>query len=118
MAPWRSTPTGPRLTSSATPDGSYDVPPATVDALLAEASRLLEGNPRLEAARFGIGPKPVPGDGEPVLGRLDEVEGLYVAFTHSGATLGLIAGELLAWEMTRGEAHPLLAGFNPRRFRL
>ena len=99
-------------------DGSYDVPPATVEALLAEASRLLEGNPRLEAARFGIGPKPVPGDGEPVLGRLDEVEGLYVAFTHSGATLGLIAGELLAWEMSRGEAHPLLAGFNPRRFRL
>ena len=98
-------------------DGSYDVPPATVEALLAEASRLLEGNPRLEAARLGIGPKPIPGDGEPVLGRVDEIDGLSVAFTHSGATLGLIAGELLAWEITRGEAHPLLAGFNPRRFR-
>ena len=98
-------------------DNSYDVPPAIIEALLAEASRVLEGNPRLEAARLGIGPKPVPGDGEPVLGRLDEVEGLYVAFTHSGATLGLIAGELLAWEITRGASHPLLAEFSPRRFR-
>lgn len=28
-----------------------------------------------------MGPKPNPGDGEPVLGRVDEVDGLYVVFT-------------------------------------
>ena len=87
-----------------------------VEELLAEASRLLTGNPALEAARYGIGPKPIPGDGEPVLGRIDDVAGLYVAFTHSGATLGLIAGELLAYEIVRGTAHPMLADFNARRF--
>jgi glycine/D-amino acid oxidase-like deaminating enzyme len=97
-------------------DGSYDVPAATVAELLAEASRLLTGDPPLAADRCGIGLKPVPGDGEPVLGRIEDVAGLYVAFTHSGATLGLIAGELLAYEIVRGTAHPMLAGFNARRF--
>ena len=64
-----------------------------------------------------MGPKPVPGDGEPVLGQVDDVAGLYVAFTHSGATLALIVGELLAYEILRGAAHPLLADFSARRFR-
>jgi glycine/D-amino acid oxidase-like deaminating enzyme len=39
-----------------------------------------------------------------------------VAFTHSGATLALIVGELLAYEMIIGEPHPLLAPFGVRRF--
>jgi glycine/D-amino acid oxidase-like deaminating enzyme len=97
-------------------DGSYRVTPATVEELLAEASTLLTGNPSLQAAWCGMGPKPIPGDGEPVLGRIDEVPGLYVAFTHSGATLALIVGELLAYEIVQGTAHPMLADFNARRF--
>ena len=77
---------------------------------------MLVGHPPLAPAWCGIGPKPIPGDGEPVLGRIDEIDGLYVAFTHSGATLGLIAGELLAYEIVQGTAHPMLADFNARRF--
>lgn len=42
--------------------------------------------------------------------------GASIAFSHSGATLGLIAGELLAREMATGEAHPLFAPFRPGRF--
>jgi glycine/D-amino acid oxidase-like deaminating enzyme len=103
-----------RITRAA--DGSYGVAPGTVEELLAEASRLLTGNLSLEAERYGIGPKPIPGDGEPILGQIDDVPGLYVAFTHSGATLGLIAGELLAYEIVRGTAHPMLVDFNARRF--
>jgi glycine/D-amino acid oxidase-like deaminating enzyme len=98
-------------------DGSYQVPAAIIESLLAEASQVLQGKPDLEAAWYGIGPKPIPGDGEPVLGRVDDVNGLYVAFTHSGATLGLIAGELLAYEIITGAAHPMLVEFNLRRFR-
>ena len=97
-------------------DGSYRVPDVIIESLLAEASQVLQGKPELKAAWHGIGPKPIPGDGEPVLGRVDDVNGLYVAFTHSGATLGLIAGELLAYEIITGAAHPLLIGFNLRRF--
>ena len=102
----------------ARPDGGYAMPSATVQALLAEASRLLVGRPRLEVAWSGTGAKPVPGDGLPVLGRLEQVEGLHIAFTHSGATLGLVAGELLADEIVRGEPHPLLAAFTPQRFQV
>jgi glycine/D-amino acid oxidase-like deaminating enzyme len=97
-------------------DGRHQVPEAIIEALLAEASLVLYGRPELETAWYGIGPKPIPGDGEPVLGRVDKVGGLYVAFTHSGATLGLIAGELLAYEIITGAAHPMLVDFNLRRF--
>jgi glycine/D-amino acid oxidase-like deaminating enzyme len=96
--------------------GGYTVADDVVAALLAEASAVLAGHPRLEAAWTGIGPKPIPGDGDPVLGRVDAVSGLSLAFTHSGATLGLIAGELIASEIIDDAAHPLLAEFNQRRF--
>jgi glycine/D-amino acid oxidase-like deaminating enzyme len=99
------------------PDGTYEVKDATVEQLLHEASAVLAGNPRLTVASYGVGPKPIPGDGEPVFGAVDEVAGLYVAFTHSGATLALIAGELLAEEIATGESSPLLAAFRPARFR-
>jgi glycine/D-amino acid oxidase-like deaminating enzyme len=97
-------------------DGSYGVPEEVVTELLAEASAVLAGHPELAPGVVGIGSKPIPGDGEPVLGRLGDVDGLYVAFTHSGATLGLIAGELLAREITTGQPHPLLAPFTAARF--
>ncbi|GAA3314383.1 hypothetical protein GCM10017710_20990 [Arthrobacter ramosus] len=42
--------------------------------------------------------------------------GCYVAFTHSGATLGLIVGELLADEIFTGSKHPMLSTFRPGRF--
>lgn len=63
-----------------------------------------------------MGPKPIPGDGEPVLGPVEGIAGLHVAFTHSGATLGLIAGELIADEIVTGTPHPMLATFRPARF--
>ena len=44
------------------------------------------------------------------------MDGLFVAFSHSGATLGLIAGELFAGEIATGRAHPMLAKFRPGRF--
>jgi glycine/D-amino acid oxidase-like deaminating enzyme len=99
------------------PDGTCGVPAEIIEQLLAEASRLITGTPTLTAASYGIGPKPVPADGEPVLGQLGDIGGLYVAFTHSGATLALVVGELLAYEIATGQPHPLLAPFTPSRFR-
>jgi glycine/D-amino acid oxidase-like deaminating enzyme len=77
---------------------------------------VLEGNPKLELESYGIGPKPIPEGGEPVFGQLREIAGYHVAFSHSGATLGLIAGELLAAEIVTGEQSPLFAKFRPNRF--
>ncbi|UDL91971.1 FAD-binding oxidoreductase [Mesorhizobium sp. PAMC28654] len=97
-------------------DCTYGVKDATVQGLLAEASKVLEGHPKLELESYGVGPKPIPGDGEPVFGQLKDIKGYYVAFSHSGATLGLVAGELLAGEIATGSEHPLLANFRPARF--
>ena len=58
---------------------------------------MLIGHPRLSPL-CGVGPKPIPGDGDPVLGRSTTYPACR-GFTHSGATLGLIAGELLAYEI-------------------
>jgi glycine/D-amino acid oxidase-like deaminating enzyme len=96
-------------------DGSLRALDATVEGLLREASAVLDG-PRPTVESVGVGRKPIPGDGEPVLGPLPGVRGCHVAFTHSGATLGLVAGELLAAEIVHGEASPLLAPFRADRF--
>jgi glycine/D-amino acid oxidase-like deaminating enzyme len=97
-------------------DGTPRVPAEIVEQLLAEASRVLAGSPLLTADTQGIGPKPIPGDGEPVLGRLGDISGLHIAFTHSGATLALIVGELLAQQIISGQPHPLLRPYSPHRF--
>lgn len=96
--------------------GNYRVRDETVEGLLREASRVLAGNPVLALDSYGVGPKPIPVDGEPVFGPLSEIDNLHVAFSHSGATLGLIAGELLASEICTGKPSPLLASFRPSRF--
>lgn len=96
--------------------GEYTIDEAVVKELVAEASAVLAGGVPLTAATWKLGPKPIPGDGEPVFGHLPETPGCYVAFTHSGATLGLIAGELIAHELGTGIDHPMLVPFRPERF--
>ncbi|TLM87099.1 FAD-binding oxidoreductase [Pseudarthrobacter sp. NamE5] len=97
-------------------DGSFTVPEESVQGLLDEASKVLAGNPRLTAQKVGAGLKPIPGDGEPVVGPVPAITGLHVMFTHSGATLGLILGELLAEEILTGASSPVLASFRLDRF--
>ena len=97
-------------------DGSWDVPADVLQEAAAEASRLLAGNPEVRVQSWHAGLKPVPGDGDPVLGELRALPGCWAVFTHSGATLGLIAGELVADEILSGRRHPLLEPFRPERF--
>ncbi len=54
------------------PDGSGDLPEAVVAELLGEAAAVLDGTP-LRARTVRAGRKPVPADGEPVLGGLSAV---------------------------------------------
>lgn len=97
-------------------DGTYEAKPSTIAGLLEEASKVLEGNPTLALESHQMGPKPIPADGEPVMGQLTGIPGYHVVFSHSGATLGLIAGELLADEIVSGNPSPLLEPFRPARF--
>lgn len=97
-------------------ESGWSAPDEAVAELLAEGSRLLAGHPPLRPGHLGIGRKPIPADGEPVVGALPGVPGAHVVFTHSGATLGLVLGELLADQMLTGEQPELLAPFTPARF--
>lgn len=97
-------------------DGSFTVPDESVQGLLDEASKVLAGNPRLTAQHVGAGLKPIPGDGEPVVGPVPSISGLHMVFTHSGATLGLILSELLAEEILTGTPSPVLKSFRLDRF--
>lgn len=97
--------------------GTCTIDESVVKELVAEASQVLAGGDELTAASWKLGRKPIPGDGEPVFGELAELPGCHVAFTHSGATLGLLAGELMSHEILSGARHPMLAAFRPERFR-
>lgn len=97
-------------------NSGYRIDEKVISELLTEASKLIHGSPKLEPETHKIGLKPIPGDGEPVLGELKSVPGCYVAFTHSGATLALVVGEMLADEILSGKQSPMLETFRPERF--
>ncbi len=78
----------------------------------------LVGLSGLSAHTVAVADRPVPCDGLPVLGKA-EVEGLYLAVMHSGATLAAIAGELLAAEIfdaLTGDQRRLMAPYALARF--
>jgi glycine/D-amino acid oxidase-like deaminating enzyme len=64
-----------------------------------------------------IGWRPMPVDGEPVIGRPAGTRGLYVVVMHSAITLAAAAGRLAAAEVLTGQAAPELAGCRLDRFR-
>lgn len=103
--------------------GEGDDPEAVADAeaeLLHRAGLWLPKLPITELApvsRWRIGRRAMPKDGHSILGPLAALPGLFVAVTHSGVTLSLHAGALLAAEMA-GEAPAALDPFRPDRFGL
>jgi glycine/D-amino acid oxidase-like deaminating enzyme len=68
---------------------------------------------RIESTRVGV--RPIPHDGLPVVGLLPGLQNLYVAVTHSGVTLALILGRLIAREVALHRPEPVLAPFRPER---
>jgi len=62
--------------------------------------------------------RPIPADGFPSVGALDDVPGYYEAIAHSGITLAAIIGEVLAQEITDGEISPLIRPYRPGRLSL
>lgn len=66
-----------------------------------------------------LGARPMPADGLPVIGPLDDatgVTGAYVAVMHSGITLAPAAARLIAVEVAGGGAAHELDGLRPGRF--
>ncbi|MEV4225473.1 FAD-binding oxidoreductase [Nonomuraea sp. NPDC049725] len=70
-----------------------------------------------EVVSVEIGWRPMPTDGEPVIGQPAGTRGLYVTVMHSAITLAAAAGRLAATEILTGVPAPELAGCRPDRFR-
>jgi glycine/D-amino acid oxidase-like deaminating enzyme len=64
-----------------------------------------------------VGWRPMPVDGEPVIGRVHGAPGLYLAVMHSAVTLAASAGRMGAEEVSTGRESPELAGCRLDRFR-
>jgi glycine/D-amino acid oxidase-like deaminating enzyme/DNA-binding MarR family transcriptional regulator len=85
-----------------------------------ELERRLERTLRLPAPvaieELRVGLRALPVDGFPVVGWAGDVDGFYVVVSHSGVTLCLALGRLVAAEITEERAEPALASFRPDRF--
>jgi glycine/D-amino acid oxidase-like deaminating enzyme len=69
-----------------------------------------------EVESVGVGWRPLPLDGLPVIGRPANMPGVYLASMHSGVTLAPIVGHLAAMEILDGVLVELLSDFRVDRF--
>jgi glycine/D-amino acid oxidase-like deaminating enzyme len=84
--------------------------------LLRRARRVTGGLDRAEVTGYRVCVRPMPADGQSIVGWLPGTEGLYVAVTHSGVTLGAYLAGLMASELLAGVEKPELAPYRPGRF--
>lgn len=89
---------------------------AAVDDVFADACALYPGIGAGAVESVRVGERPIPGDGLPVLGRADAVPNFHFAVSHSGATLSLHAGDLVAAEVMGADVTEALAPFRFGRF--
>jgi glycine/D-amino acid oxidase-like deaminating enzyme len=72
-------------------DGTFSIPDDVVQELADEASKLIAGNPELKPRAGRSATSPFRATASLSSVNWAKVPGCFVAFTHSGATLGLVA---------------------------
>ncbi len=87
-----------------------------VERLLRDAASLYPGLRAATVESVRTGERPIPGDGLPVLGRVADVRNYFFAVSHSGVTLCLHAGALVADEVLGADREDALAEFRFERF--
>ncbi|AUH44713.1 NAD(P)/FAD-dependent oxidoreductase [Streptomyces sp. CMB-StM0423] len=83
---------------------------------LAAIRSTFRGAASVELLSTRVGARPMPADGEPIVGPVAEVPGLYVAVMHAAVTLAPGVGRLVARELVDGTVEPALAGCRLDRF--
>ncbi|BCB76838.1 FAD-binding oxidoreductase [Phytohabitans flavus] len=83
---------------------------------LAAVPSTFRGAANVELLSTRVRLRPMPADGEPIVGPVAEVPGLYVAVLHSAVTLAAAVGRLVARELVDGAVAPMLAGCRLDRF--
>jgi D-hydroxyproline dehydrogenase subunit beta len=75
--------------------------------LLARARRTVRGLDDARVVEYQVCVRPMPADGQSIVGYLPGADHLYVAVTHSGVTLAAHLSRLIAAELTTAEAAEL-----------
>ena len=83
---------------------------------LHRARRTVRGLDEAAIADYQVCVRPLPVDGQSIVGRLPGAEWLYVAVTHSGVTLAAHLSRLIAVELADGQSGTELAPYRPDRF--
>ena len=87
------------------------------DNLLARAVHYFPVLGGAKAIPVPVGYRPMPLDGYPVLGFVEEAPNVYIALTHSGVTLAPIIGQTASIEILDGTDVEILNPYRPGRFR-
>jgi glycine/D-amino acid oxidase-like deaminating enzyme len=104
------------------PDAAVDLHTPEADLrrwageLLHRARRVVRGLDGASVAGYRVCVRPMPVDGRSIVGWLPGADGVYVAVTHSGVTLGAHLAELITAELAGGTAPAELAPYRPGRF--
>ena len=83
---------------------------------LAAVRSTFRGAANVELLSTRVGVRPMPADGEPIVGPVAEVPGLYLAVMHSAVTLAPAMGRVVARELVDGTVESALAGCRLDRF--
>ena len=84
--------------------------------LLHRARGAVRGLEQAAVTDYQVCVRPMPVDGQSIVGRLPGAGWLYVAVTHSGVTLAAHLSRLIAAELADGEPGAELAPYRPDRF--
>jgi glycine/D-amino acid oxidase-like deaminating enzyme len=95
--------------------GEVSVEQSAVGKVLEAGRALYPGIGAATVESVRVGERPIPGDGLPVLGRAAELPNFHFAVSHSGATLSVHAGDLVAAEALGEDQGDTLAPFRFER---
>lgn len=84
------------------------------DTLTAIQSRL-QGTASAYLLSQSVGQRPVPQDGHPVIGFIDDIKGIYVAVMHPGVTCAATVGRMVSEELTIGKNPEIPESYRPTR---
>jgi D-hydroxyproline dehydrogenase subunit beta len=84
--------------------------------LLRRAQQTVRGLGDARVVDYKVCPRPMPIDGQSIVGRLPGAPGVYVAVTHSGVTLAAHLSRLITEDLATGTPPADLTPYSPGRF--
>lgn len=84
--------------------------------LLRRARRTVRGLDDARVVELKVCARPLPADGQSIVGRIPGAPGIYVAVTHSGVTLAARLAGLITADLTTGTPPAPLTPYTPARF--